>query len=71
MAFGRGKKKAKAVEETKVEETKVETTEEELVEGIGSAEEIAEGIQTTFNTDGLDILVAEGEVENVEVYDKD
>lgn len=67
MAFLRGKKKTKPVE--KPEEVK--ETEEVLVEGIGSDEEVEEGIQTTFNTDGLDVLVAGGEVENVEVYDED
>ena len=30
-----------------------------------------EGIQTTFNTDGIDVLVAEGDVENVESADED
>lgn len=29
-------------------------------------EEILEDIQTTFNEDGLDVLVEEGEVENVQ-----
>ena len=29
-------------------------------------EEIVEDIQTTFNEDGLDVLVEEGEVENVQ-----
>lgn len=66
MAFLKGKKK-----NTKTEEPKVEKTEEVLVEGIGSDEEVEEGIQTTFNTDGLDILVAEGEVENVESSNED
>jgi len=63
MAFLKGKKK-----NTKAEEPKVEKTEEVLVEGIGSAEE---DVQSTFNTDGLDILVAEGEVENVESTNED
>lgn len=67
MAFLRGKKKTKPVERPE----EVKETEEVLVEGIGSDEEVEEGIQTTFNTDGLDVLVAEGEVENVEVYDED
>lgn len=34
-------------------------------------EELENDTQTTFNTDGLDVLVSEGEIENVEVCDKE
>ena len=36
-------------------------------EVVVEAEVKDEGIQTTFNTDDIDVLVAEGDVENVEV----
>lgn len=29
-----------------------------------------EDVQTTFNEDSIDVLVVEGDVENVEVYDE-
>ena len=59
------------VDDAEIIEEKTEEIEEKLVEGIGSDEEVEQGIQTTFNTDGLDILVVEGEIENAEVYNED
>ena len=59
------------VTEEVVEEKEVETAEEvteEIVEGIGSDEDDTEyEVQTTFNEDPIEVLVEEGEVENVEV----
>lgn len=50
----------------KKEEINKEVTEEVMVETTEVTEEIPEDVelQTTFNEDGLDILVEEGEIEN-------